>query len=121
MPATEPPPLTPAALSLSNADRRRDKRFTIERPGKIFRRATQQYAPLTTRNLSIGGALLDVDAERPFASGELIELTVAFNDRALVPSSSLVRAIVTRVQPASRGRQTVAVRYIRPESPAAAA
>ena len=121
MPATEPPPPTTAALSLSNADRRRDRRFAVERPGKIFRRATQQYAPVTTRNLSLGGALLDVDAERPFASGELVELAVAFSDRALVPSSSLVRAIVTRVHPNARGRQTVAVRYIRAESPAAAA
>lgn len=96
----------------TSTDRRRDRRFPLTRPGKVFRRSTQRYATAVTRNLSLGGALLEVDAERPFASGELVDLAVAFRDDAVVPSSSLVRAIVTRVEPIDRDRQTVALRYL---------
>lgn len=108
-------------LHLTGADRRRDKRFGVARPGKVFRRATQQYAPASTRNLSIGGALLEVDTARPFSVGELIDLGVAFTERPVVESRSLVQAVVTRVEPVNSGRQVVAVRYVQRAALAAAA
>lgn len=103
-------------FTLSSADRRGDKRFAVARPGKVFRRSTQQYAPAVTRNLSLGGALIEADAERPFACGELVDLAVAFGDGPVLPSSSLLRAIVVRVSPSKDGRQSVALRYIAPSA-----
>jgi hypothetical protein len=112
---------TPSELSLINADRRSHKRFSVSRPGKLFRRSTQQYAPVVTRNLSFSGALLEVDGHRPFNQGELIDLAVSLRNQALVPDSSMVKAIVTRAEAPVEGRQTVAVRYIQPAGLAAAA
>lgn len=102
-------------------DRRTHKRFVVGRPGKLFRRATQQFAPATTRNLSRSGALLAVTADRPFVVGEIVDLGINFRNSDLVPSESLIRGVVTRVEQADAGRQNVAVRYIQPESLAAAA
>jgi len=115
---------TPAsipALRLANADRRRDKRFSIARPGKLFRRATQQYAPVTTLNLSSSGALVEIQTTRPLAVGEIIDLGVAFRDAALVSSKSLVQGFVARTRSLADNRQIVAVRYVQPRAMLAAA
>lgn len=102
-------------------DRRCHKRFPVARPGKIFRRMTQQYSPITTRNLSFSGALMAVEAERPFSVGELVELGVSFGRDPIVPATRLVQGIVTRVERLDPGRQNIAIRYIQPAALAAAA
>lgn len=113
-PATRP---RSASEAIPPADRRRHKRFNVERAGKLFRRATQKYEPLRTRNLSFSGALLELEPSRPLGVGELVDLAIAFRPTPLVESGSLVRAIVTRVEPVGapgNGKQTVAVRYVQP-------
>lgn len=117
----EPSTMTtrPLSLKFAAADRRRNKRFPVARPGKAFRRATQQYAAVMSRNLSVGGALLEVQTARPIGVGELMDVAIAFRDRPVLQSESLVSAIVTRADPVSEGRQTVAVRYIEPVAMAA--
>lgn len=110
------PPVRPAANTAS-ADRRRHKRFNVWRPGKVFRRAMQKYEPVRTRNLSFSGALLELEPSRPLGVGELLDVAIAFRDSPVVDSATMVRAIVTRVEPAAPGpgqRQAVAVRYIQP-------
>ena len=117
------------ALRLSGTDhddRRRHKRFDVARHGKLFRRLTQQYASITTRNLSYSGALIEVAADRPFNVGELIDLGICFNRSAavVVNSQALLRGIVTRVEPSpapDNTRQTIAVRYIQPSELVSAA
>lgn len=109
----------PVSLKFAAADRRRNKRFAVARPGKAFRRSTQQYAAVISRNLSVGGALLEVQTERPIGVGELMDVAIAFRDRPVLQSESLISAIVTRAEPVSGGRQTVAVRYIEPVAMAA--
>lgn len=111
---TPPPALR---LTASHDDRRNHKRFDVARQGKVFRRLTQQFAPITTRNLSFGGALLEVAADRPFVVGEIIDVGVAFNDSPVVNSQNLVHSVVIRVDPPASPestRQTIAVRYINP-------
>jgi hypothetical protein len=108
-------------LTLANADRRSHKRFAVSRPGKLFRRSTQQFTPVVTRNLSFSGALLEVGGDRPFNTGELIELAVSLRNQALLPGASMVKAIVTRADAPVDGRQIVAVRYVQPARLAAAA
>jgi hypothetical protein len=116
-----PTHVTAPVLTLTNADRRRHKRFSVARPGKLFRRSTQQFSPVITRNLSFSGALLEIESDRPFNTGELIELAVSFRPQAVVPSTSLIKAIVVRTHRLDVGRQAVAVRYIQPAALAAAA
>ncbi len=106
---------TPQPLNIRNyEDRRCHKRFHVARPGKLFRRSTQQYAAVVTRNLSFGGALLAVEAERAFTIGELIDLGITFGRHQVVPANKLMQGVVTRVERLEPGRQNVAVRYIQP-------
>jgi hypothetical protein len=123
MPPTQHTPPTTATprLALAGAERRQHKRFPIARPGKIFRRSTQQYAAIVTRNLSASGALLEIESERPFGPGELLDLAVAFRSQPVVSAASLTRAIVVHTRALGDRRQAVAVRYIQPEPIAAAA
>ncbi|MCC6322981.1 MAG: PilZ domain-containing protein [Phycisphaerales bacterium] len=117
-----PDDLTPTAFAFDgHDDRRGHKRFLVARPGKIFRRSTQQYAPMTTRNLSFGGALVAVEADRPFSVGEIIDVGVSYGRHQVVPTDKLVRGIVVRVERLEPGRQNLAVRYIQPVGAAAAA
>ena len=52
-------------------DKRAHKRFAVERPGKVFRRSTYQYLAARSRDLSLGGALLEVESDRPITAGEI--------------------------------------------------
>ena len=102
-------------------DRRSHKRFNVDRPGKIFRAANRQFVPACSRDLSYGGALLEVETERTFNEGEVLEVGLALNSRAVVPSSGLIRGIVVRSHALGEQRQLVAVRYLHREGLQAAA
>lgn len=102
-------------------DRRSHRRFGVARPGKLFRRASQQYVPGTSRDLSFGGALLEVESERAFTAGEILDVGLALNKKAVVPSTNLLHAIVVRSQTIGEQRQLVAVRYLHREPVSAAA
>lgn len=102
-------------------DRRSHRRFGVQRPGKVFRRAAQQYAPVTSRDLSFGGALLEIESERGFNVGEVIDVGIALTQKAIVPSAALVRGIVVRSHAIGEHRQLVAVRYLHREPMSAAA
>ena len=102
-------------------DRRSHRRFDVQRPGKVFRRANQQYVPVCSRDLSFGGALLEVESERGFNVGEVLDVGIALTQQAVVPSAALIRGIVVRSFAVGEHRQLVAVRYLHRESMAAAA
>lgn len=102
-------------------DRRRHKRFNVHRPGKVYRRSTQQYVPAGSRDLSFGGALLEIDSERGIDVGEIIDVGLAMSSKAVVPSASLLRGIVVRSESLGEKRQLVAVRYLHREGLAEAA
>ncbi len=102
-------------------DRRRHKRFRVQRAGKVFRRSTQQYLPAGSRDLSFGGALLEIESERGVGIGEIIDVGLAMSSKAVVPSASLLRGIVVRAEAIGEHRQLVAVRYLHREGLAEAA
>ncbi len=102
-------------------DRRSHRRFHVQRPGKVFRPASKQYVPASSLDLSFGGALLEVESERSFDVGEVLDVGLALTQKAVVPSSALIRGIVVRSTALGEQRQLVAVRYLHRESAAAAA
>lgn len=107
-PTDRPAPNTTTAAP---TERRRNKRFRITRDGKIYRPEARQYLAAQTRDLSVGGALLEVDAERPFAPGDRVEIAVAPTDSGVVRDDAMVSAIVVRADALGGRRQTIAVRY----------
>lgn len=102
-------------------DRRRHKRFNVQRAGKVFRRSTQQYVPAGCKDLSFGGALLEIESERSIGIGEIVDVGLAMSNKAVVPSASLLRGIVVRSEALGEQRQLVAVRYLHREGLAEAA
>lgn len=101
-------------------DRRQFPRFDISRPCKLYHAATGRYLPGRTRNLSAGGALVDVDTPRDFAEGESLELAIAWTRRALLPADALVEAKVMRtvaslVLPDGTTRRTLGVSFAQAE------
>ena len=100
--------------NLGTEDRRKHRRFNVARPGKVFRRATQQFMAAQSCDLSFGGALLEVEGPRLFNVGEIVELGLTLRGSAVVDSKSLVQGIVVRVRQVDPLRQSIAVRYINP-------
>jgi hypothetical protein len=99
------------------SDRRAHKRFSIVRPGKIFRRSTQSFCAAVSEDLSFAGARLHVRSSRPLHIGEVLEVGIALTSSAVVPESSMLRAIVVRSSPTPDGlSQSVAVRYLHREA-----
>lgn len=93
-------------------DRRKHRRFKVARPGKVFRRSTQQYQSLESEDLSYSGALLSVVTMTPYSVGEIVEIGVAMTKSSVVPTKALLQGVVVRTGPIEHGRQRVAVRYI---------
>ena len=102
-------------------DRRTHRRFDVQRPGKVFRRSNQQYVPANSRDLSFGGALLEVESERGFNVGEVLDVGIALTQKAVVPSAALLRGVVVRSHAVGEHRQLVAIRYLHREPISAAA
>ena len=97
---------------LPSQERRKHRRFHVERPGKVFRRTSQQFAAARSCDLSFSGALLEVESARPFNIGEIVDLGLAMSGGSVVPASCLVQAIVVRATAIDEARHTIAVRYI---------
>lgn len=103
------------------SDRRSHRRFNVTRRGKVFRPAGQQYVPAISRDLSFGGALLEIESERGFQIGEVIDVGLALSRKSVLPSASMLRGIVVRAEAIGEQRQLVGVRYLHREAMSAAA
>jgi len=102
-------------------DRRSHRRFTVSRPGKVFRRTSQQYVPVSSRDLSFGGALLEIESDRGFGVGEILDIGLSLKNTAVVASASLIPGMVVRSFAVGEHRQLIAVRYLQREAIAKAA
>ncbi len=115
-PLHESKAVTPGAL-LFGGNRRQHHRFTMARASKIYRRASNTFVPAQTVNLSVGGALIEAAAARPFEPGEIVDVGVALrptNAGTVIGSDAMVQAIVVRVEAIDEHRQSVALRYLNP-------
>ncbi len=105
-------------MKTENGDERRtEPRFPVARTGKLFREQAHRSEIARTRNVSRGGALLELHGERPIAVGERVELIIAWTDEALLPRESMTSAVVVRAEATETGTQSVALRYDTPEAP----
>ena len=101
---------------MSYEDRREHVRVDMNRPCKVFLPATSRYCPGRTRNVSEGGALVELDAPRDLKPGDVLELGIAWTNRAILPADALVEAKVVRtvsavILPDGTTRRTVGVRF----------
>lgn len=111
---THPSDATPSLVepkTLRLSDRRFNQRQPIARPCKIFHGPSRRYAPARTRNISAGGALLEVDMARQLMPGEEVEMVVAWKPVGVLSAGQMVRARVVRASTGDSGRQMVALEF----------
>lgn len=97
-------------------DRRQFPRADLNRPCKIFLPAAARFLAGRTRNLSAGGALVEIDGPRDLKPGDTLELGIAWSNRALLPADALIEAKVVRhvaslILPDGTTRRTIGVRF----------
>lgn len=78
-------------------ERRRDERLDVSRPAKVQCGVTGRYIPARVRNLSAGGALIELRTGTPLASGQAIRVGIPHHDRIpLLASTDFAPAHVIR-------------------------
>ncbi|MCH9057733.1 MAG: PilZ domain-containing protein [Planctomycetes bacterium] len=92
-------------------DRRFHERRTVCRRCKIVHRDSLHFANALTRNLSEGGALLEVDSHRPLCPGDEIEVGIEQDERGFIGAEELIFARVVRSGSFGESRQLIAVEY----------
>lgn len=105
----------------TNKERRVAARQAVTRPCTLFRRRTQRFVGARTRDISAGGALIEVHSPRPLVEGETIDVGVAWTASPVLTGSSLIEAKIVRVTDEEPGRQLVAVQFERANALAAVA
>ena len=104
---------------MMNSERRREARREVSQPVKVQCLETGRYLTGRTRNLSAGGALLEVLHPSLLVPGQRLRVGVARNDRqALLTSSEMAEATVVRSLGLG-GTQSVAVSFAHPQELAA--
>ncbi len=102
-------------------ERRVHARQSLARPCTLFRRRTQRFAAALTRDISAGGALIEIETARPLVEGEMIDVGIAWSPSPVLSSSALVEAKIVRVLQCDATHQVVAVRFDRSDVLAAVA
>ena len=94
-------------------DRRLFARTPAARAAKVFHRAGMAFAPGETRDLSEGGARLDIRSTREFEPGDVIDLVIEPKEPGVVRTRSLVEAHVVSAERLDHERQVLRVRFAR--------
>jgi len=94
-------------------DRRRERRRPVEQDCKLFHRPSRRYLPATTRNLSTGGALIEIHSNRPLAAGEAVELLIDLLGGPILLEGDPVTGTIVRIDSWDDDRQAVALRFDR--------
>lgn len=105
----------------TTTERRLHARQNVTRPCTLFRRRTQRFVAARTRDVSAGGALLEIEAARPLVEGETLDVGIAWTSSPLLSESCLVEAKIVRVVQRDDTHQLVAVRFDRADILAAVA
>lgn len=103
-------------ISHTGAERRRHERRAVTRPCKLYHAGSARYLSGYTRDLSEGGALLEIDSPRRIEPEDVLDVLVAWNDRALLHQEDQIPARVTRVLHTDSPRQFVAVEFTKSQA-----
>jgi hypothetical protein len=104
---------------MMHTERRREARLEVSQPVKVQCLETGRYLAGRTRNLSTGGALLEVLHPSLLVPGQRLRVGVARNERqAILASRDMAEAIVVRSLGLG-GSQNVAVCFAQPQQLAA--
>lgn len=96
------------------ADRRRSPRVRISRPCKVHDPRSGKYLSGSTRDLSSGGVLLEIDRPLDIAPGQTLHVGIAQKRReVLIREADMVELQVVRALGTPDGRTVVAGRWMK--------
>lgn len=101
------------------ANRRKFERVPMDNPAKVFHRGSWRYIAARTRDISDGGLLLELPADKPVAIGDMVDVAIGRVGVGVLRSDEFVWAKVVRVFLSSRGTSLAAVSLTRPLAEAA--
>ncbi len=94
-------------------ERRRHERTALERPCKVLHAPTLRYMVARTRDLSPGGALLEVCQQRRLGVGDRVDILVDWASRGLVNRETMLGARIVRLGDCDGDRQQIGVAFER--------
>lgn len=92
-------------------ERRQHERLEIKRPCKLLHARTLRYMAAKTRDLSPGGAMLELSHHRPMAIGDHIDLLVDWDETGIVNTQTMLAATVVRLGVPEGLRQRVGIAF----------
>lgn len=105
----------------TQSERRLDARSPVEKPLKLRCLESGRYLGGRTRNLSPGGALIEVSDPHRFRPGQRVKLGIAWHRRQTVlDAHTLIEAVVKR-NFALEGRHEIALEFVHRQEMAATA
>ena len=102
-------------------EKRTSPRLRISRTAKVFSPLTRRYYPARTIDMSRGGAMISISSPRTLLPGDEIDIAIAWDDRLLIPQTSMIKAQVTRIVGRMGEHQAVGVRFAQELAMSAAA
>lgn len=103
-------------------NRRKHTRLPLNCGVKVYDPFSRRYRAGVTRNVSAGGALLELHGSLYARPGQRLDVAVDWTgSRPLVPSAEMASAIVVRVDTSNATVPLVAIRYAASGEMAAAA
>jgi hypothetical protein len=85
----------------------------LDRPAKVFHRGTWRYIAGRTKDVSDGGVLLELPADRPLAVGDMVDVALGRPGVGVLKGDEFVWAKVVRVSATGRGTNLAAVSLTR--------
>jgi hypothetical protein len=102
-------PLSPPKTA--TAERRRAARIPHEQPCKVYQPRQRRFVAGTTRNLSMGGAMIELNQQIPLLPGERVQVGLGVRRTdGFLKLDEMVEAEVLRAVTFD-GRTTIALQY----------
>ena len=92
-------------------ERRHTPRLAVDRPAKVFCPLTRRYYAARTLDVSRGGAMISISTPRTLRAGEVLDVAICWDERAVIPQTSLVKAQISRVAARIGDHQAVGVQF----------
>jgi len=94
-------------------ERRRHERREIKRPCKVLHTPSFRYMAAYTKDVSLGGAQLELSQHRPLTIGDRVDVLVDWDQVGVGAQQAMIPARVVRIGPADGLRQRIGVEFDR--------
>lgn len=106
---------------VANTERRREPRLAMNCAVKLFDPAARRYAAGITRNVSAGGALIELQRPISIPTGEAVGVVIDYTNRVGAVNQGDFSAATIARREFGAGQRLVAVRFVCPQQTSAAA